>query len=118
MPQLPTEFLRWKERLNQPIVSRLSIWGIRISGPLFTHYQFEWSLASFQSASATLDVPESGLLGLPQGNYKWGPLIGDKSGVLMASLPFEWLMPFPRKVLDEWDSLQPAVKKKAFRAGQ
>jgi hypothetical protein len=117
VPQIPTEFLVWKERMNQPIVSNLSIGGIRISGPLFTHYQFEWSLASFQKATTTLDVPESGLLGLPQGNYKWGPLVGSKSGTIMLSLPFEWLMPFSRKVLDEWVGLTPA-KKKGQGAGQ
>ena len=108
---MPDDFEIWKERLNQPIISRLSVFGVRISGPLITHYQFEWQLANFESATASLDVPGTQLLGLPRGSYKWGPLTGTGSGALLASLPFEWVPPFSREILDDWKKSQPARAK-------
>jgi hypothetical protein len=104
-----TTFARWKERLNQPMASKLAI-----SDVMFTHYQFEWNKAIFQEARATLHVEPGGAIPiLKPGEYAWQPLAEGTTGAMLILLPFEWLMPFRRGVLDRHAAAQPSAARAA-----
>lgn len=102
----------WLRRLNQPMVARLFFTGI-----LFTHYQWEWDKAKVRLVDSTLKVALDGIPGYPPGQYAWGAFSEESgTGAMAVFLPFEWLAPFDRKVLDEHQA-RLAAKAKAAGGG-
>ncbi|MBZ5593506.1 MAG: acetoacetate decarboxylase family protein [Acidobacteriia bacterium] len=89
-------FGRWMRRANQPIATK-----VFFSSPLFTHFQWEWNLAKGQQAEVTLEVISADFPVLARGTYRWSPLQEGQSGAILVSSPFEWQIPFSRKILDE-----------------
>ncbi len=103
----------WLRRLNQPMVARLFFTGI-----LFTHYQWEWNKAKVRLADSKLSVAMDGIPGYPPGVYEWPAFDSARgTGAMAVFLPFEWLAPFGRRVLDEHQARLEAVKVKAAGAG-
>ena len=90
-------FGRWMRRANQPIATK-----VFFSGPLFTHFQWEWNLAKGQQAEVKLEVISKDFPVLGPGTYRWTPLKEGESGAVLVSSPFEWQIPFSRKILDEF----------------
>ncbi len=86
----------WCQRVNQPIMTETPH-----TEPLFSHFQFEWDLATGQPAEITLTVHGDDFPAFPKGTYYFPPLSEGKGGGLTIASPCQLQMPFPRTFLRE-----------------
>jgi len=93
----------WKDLLDQPQVNPLGNAEL-----LFLHYHWGWSNALLQPVAAEV-VVHNDVPGLPAGKYSFPPIDATQWNGPMAPIgafrlcaPFELLLPFPRKVLEDY----------------
>lgn len=90
--------------LEQPAV------GILFGIQLFTHLHWRLSKAKIQSASVDVEITGLDVPGLPPGKYHWDGIAKQKLGACRMSVPWQFIFPYDRNILDAKTGSFPADK--------